>query len=329
MRRSIPKYLFFGAALLFGVIGALAVMKKKQTETEENTLIQEVVIAASPAEKQEIIESEPKERIVDEELPDVDRIESFFNTGMKKFPVVETIAYTSRVPWLQGRPAWIADYSSHFATSRHFIARSLNKKPDYFTQNISLGDRFNVLKKDLNLEFYLLIDLSKCKMLFYYLDKDKNERVLVKTYHVGIGRKEKVKESGYLTPVGKYRLGDKIAIYKPGTMGFFQEEKVEMIRIFGTRWIPFAEEVEGCSESAKGFGIHGAPWKYDEKTKEYVEDLQAIRSFDSDGCVRLTAQDIEELFSIIITRPTTIELVKDYHEAKLPGVEVDPFGSEN
>ena len=42
---------------------------------------------------------------------------------------------------------------------------------------------------------------------------------------------------------------------------------------------------------------------------------------ESDGCVRLLSNDIEEIFSVIITKPTTIELVKDYHDAKLPGQE--------
>ena len=38
--------------------------------------------------------------------------------------------------------------------------------------------------------------------------------------------------------------------------------------------------------------------------------------------VRQILQDMEELFSIVISKPTFIEIVKDFHEAKLPGTEV-------
>lgn len=254
-------------------------------------------------------------------LPDADRIRQLYATDSSKLPIVETISYTSRVPWIQGRPAWIADYASHYNTSRHFIARSLNKKPDYFTQKISPGDRFNVFKKDKNIQFYLVADLSCCRMWFYYIDLDQNERVLLKTYPIGIGRADPKKKSGYLTPAGKYTFGDKVAIYKPGTLGFFQDQQIEMVRIFGTRWIPLDQELEGCTESAKGYGLHGAPWVEDPETHHWTEDRSKIGQYDSDGCIRLAAEDIEEIFSIVITKPTVIELVKDFRDAKLPGVE--------
>ena len=62
-------------------------------------------------------------------------------------------------------------------------------------------------------------------MWFYYLDMDTNETVLVKTYKVGLGRIDSTKSSGMLTPLGKYSLGDKIAIYKPKMTGFHQDKK--------------------------------------------------------------------------------------------------------
>ncbi|MBI5272613.1 MAG: L,D-transpeptidase [Chlamydiia bacterium] len=259
-------------------------------------------------------------------LPDADRMKQLFATDSSQLPIVETVSYTSRAPWIKGRPAWIADYASYYNTSRHFIARSLNRKPDYFSQKVSPGDRFNVFKKGKNLEFYLLIDLSRCRMWFYYLDLDQNERVLLKTYRVGVGRIDAKRKSGFLSPIGKYSLGDKIAIYKPGTMGFFQEEKTEMMRVFGTRWIPFDQELEGCSEASKGFGLHGAPWMASgaEGSSALVEDRSKIGAYDSDGCIRLASEDIEEIFSIVITKPTTIELVKDFCDAKMPGIEKNP-----
>ena len=274
----------------------------------------------SPADAEPVTQA-PADSPSEIGLPDVDRIQQLFAHDSSKLPIVETVSYTSRVPWLKGRPAWIADYASHFETSRHFIARSLNKKLDYYSQKVGPGDKFNVFKKDKNVKFHMLIDLSRNKMWLYYLDLDAGERVLLKTYRVGVGRKDAQRKSGYLTPTGKYELGEKIAIYKPGTMGFFQDEKTEMVRVFGTRWIPFEKEIEGCTESAKGLGLHGAPWILDPQSGQMVEDKSKIGKYDSDGCIRLSQEDIEEIFAIVITKPTTVELVRDYAQAKLPGVE--------
>ena len=269
-----------------------------------------------------VAESSPTAQPLDDEkIANVDRIGQLFALDSSKLGIVETLSYSSRVPWLKDRPAWIADYAAHYATSRHFIARSLNRKPDYFTQKVAFGDRFNVFKRDKNIQFHLLIDLSRCRMWFYYYDVDANERVLLKTYRVGLGRGEPKTASGYLTPLGKYELGSKIAIYKPGTMGIFQDRKTEMIRVFGTRWIPFDQEIEGCTESSKGLGLHGAPWIPDPSSGQLIEDQSKIGKYESDGCVRLASEDIEEIFAIVVTKPTFIELVKNYHDAKLPGVE--------
>ncbi len=268
----------------------------------------------SIAPKVETVSEASMPASAEKELPEANLIDRLFATDSSQLPIVETITYTSRVPWMEGRPAWIADYSSYYSTSRHFIARSLNHKPDYFTQKISPGDQFTVFRKDQELQFYLLIDLSRCKMWFYALQNQKP--LLLKTYSVGLGRKDGNKTSGYLTPVGKYTLGSKIAIYRPGSMGYFQDQQTEMIRVFGTRWIPFETEIGATSEPAKGFGIHGSPWKTGENG-ELIEDRGHISKYDSDGCIRLNAEDIEELFSIIITKPTTVELVKDFHESAL------------
>ncbi len=247
-----------------------------------------------------------------------DRIRRFFSKGMDKFPVVETITYTSRVPWLKGRPAWIADYASYFETSRHFIARSLNGKTDYETQRVSPGDKFNVIKKDKNIEFYLLVDLATCTMDFYYLDKDLDERVFVKTYHVGVGREDSFSPSGSLTPTGKYLLGGKVAIYKPGIENYYQNAKTHMIEVFGTRWLPFEQEVENCTDSAKGYGFHGVPCMYDADSSMLIEEKDGVGRRNSDGCIRLTKDDIEELFSIVITKPTIVEIVKHRGDVILP-----------
>jgi len=340
---STSKIVSIGAVALFGVIAALGLFKKNQKKTDivfdaKENKVQEIVIEEKikpvveekKVEKTEVVKNKNKKNSKkvdsktdikeDENLPDVDIIDRLFSTDSSRLPIVETVTYTSRVPWMQGRPAWIADYASHYSTTRHFIARSLNKKPDYFTQKISQGDRFNVLRADKNLKFHLVIDINKSKLWFYYFDEDTNERVLLKTYKVGLGRKDSKRASGSLTPKGKYTLGSKVAIYKPNTLGYFQDNKIEMIKVFGTRWIPFDQEIENCTENAKGLGIHGAPW-IETVAKELVEDRSKIGKFDSDGCIRLFSEDIEEIFSIIISRPTIIELVDNFHDAKLPGVE--------
>ena len=256
---------------------------------------------------------EPKSVV---EPPEVDRIEEFFNKEGPKLPIVETLTYKSRVPWQQGRPAWLSDYAGHYETSRHFIARSLNGKADYFKQDLAEGAQFNVLRKDKHFEFAFVVDTSRCKMWFYYVDLDTKQAVLLKTYRVGLGRLDASKTSGLLTPLGKYTLGDRVAIFKPKMLGTHQGKKVEMITVFGTRWIPFEKEIGTCTAPAKGFGIHGTPWVLN-ADGERVDQLDSVGKYESDGCIRLATADIEELFAIVITKPITIEIVHDFFDSSL------------
>jgi len=322
--------------VLFSLITSIAFFKKSKNKNEvvfdtKKNKVQEIIIDEEKdtsieipkldnSKTAELIKEEEKITKGDDDLFEYDIIDRLFATDSSRLPIVETITYTSRVPWLKARHAWIADYAAHYSTTRHFIARSLNKKPDYFTQKIVPGDRFNVFRIDKNISFYLLIDINRAKLWFYYLDNEANERTLLKTYKVGLGRKDSKKISNSLTPIGKYQLGNKVAIYKPNTMGYFQNQKIEMIKIFGTRWIPFDEEIQDCSEPARGLGIHGAPW-IEASNKEFIEDRSKIGKYDSDGCIRLFSEDIEEIFSIVISRPTVVELVNDFHDAKMPGIE--------
>lgn len=331
---TLPKILAVFALVLFVTIGVAAIVKKTKKSTP---IVKTSVKTASPIEvdlseyelkpqkpvqvaSAQIKGSPSVQSNKEKKIPHADRVEEFFNKGEPKFPIVETITYRSRVPWQKGRPAWLSDYASHYSTSRHFIARSLNGKPDYFKQNVAEGDRFNVLKKDKNIHFYLLIDTSLSKMWFYYIDQDTQERVLIKDYLVGLGRADPTSSSGSLTPLGKYTLGQKIAIYKPKMNGIHNGEKIEMIRVFGTRWIPFDKEISDTTGPAKGIGIHGVPWKINGKG-ELEEDCSSLGKRQSDGCIRLSTKDMEELFAIIITKPTLVELVTSFDQAKLPGVE--------
>jgi hypothetical protein len=334
---TLPRFLVIFSIVLFSVIGLISLFKNKPTEmvgpifptipmeieldqepptiipapvsTEPKALISKPLVLSEPT-------AGPKEVKPALELDSVeaDHIEEFFRLNGTKLPIVETITYKSRVPWQKGRPAWLSDYALHYQTSRHFIARSLNGKADYLTQEIKEGDRFNVLRKDKPFQFYLVVDTSRCKLKFYYIDLDSKQEVLLKTYNVGLGRLDSSKASGLLTPLGKYILGSRIATYKPKLMGTYQGKKTEMVTVFGTRWIPFEKEIGVCTLPAKGFGIHGTPWKA-QTNGEMHDTKNGIGKYESDGCIRLATDDIEELFAIIVTKPTTIEIVRNFSEA--------------
>lgn len=247
--------------------------------------------------------------------PEGNRIQEFFSIKDPKLPIVETVTYRSRVAWQNGRPAWLSDYAAHYKTSRHFIARSLNGKPDYLKQEVAEGDQFNVLSLNKNFRFHLVVDTSRCKMWFYYIDLDSNRATLLATYRVGLGRIDSSQTSGLLTPLGCYSLGSKTATYKPASMGNYHGRSIAMITVFGTRWIPFDKEIAECSLPAKGFGIHGTPWVLNGGAA--AESSESIGKYESDGCIRMLAHDIEELFAIVITKPTQIEIVKDFFDSTI------------
>lgn len=328
---SIPKLLFVGAIVLFSGIGVLAFSKGKAkkggAEPSSTVALPTPQTEVSLSKERQPLRIPVKESKVEQSpsdtLPSIDRVfQLFTTTGNSKLPIVETIEYSSSVSWLKGRPAWVSDYAVYYNTSKHFIARSLNGKLDYFSQKVSPGSRFNVFRKDKNIEFHLAVDLSSSKLAFYYLDLDTHERVLLKVYRIGLGRLDGGKPSGSLTPLGTYQLGDKIAAYTPGVMGLFHEQKTEMIRVFGSRWIPFDQEIEGCTEPSRGYGIHGAPWVVDPKTGTLVENRECIGKYESDGCIRLLQEDVEELYSIVVTKPTFVHIMKNFHDKALPGAEV-------
>ena len=248
-------------------------------------------------------------------LPDVDRIELLFQKN-SPLPICETIRYKARVPWKFGKPAWLVDYATHYNTPVDFIVRSINGRPDYTTRTINDGQEFTVLRNDKEFYFLLVIDLPRCKMWFYYVDPEEQERYLLKTYRVGLGRLDAERSSGSLTPLGQYKLGSRVAVFKPKMMGMHKNKRVELMRVFGTRWIPFESEVEGCTERAKGYGMHGTP--YGEEQGVLVRNDESIGRYESDGCIRLSSQDIEELFAVISTRESYVLIVNDFMQAKLP-----------
>lgn len=303
----------------------------KKTANEE-VILEEVLLADEPVEEVVALEevtpapqAQPKMLTPtsdDSCLPsDVDRMSQLFNPYPPLLPIVETISYSGRVPWLTGRAAYLGDYASHFQTSKHFISRSLHGMGSYLSDVVSKGDRFNVFRTDKAIEFHLLLDLSRLKMWVYYYDKDEDQRVLLKSYPVCAGRLDGRTRSGSLTPFGTYSLGNEIAVYKPGAMGTYKNQVKEMISIFGVRWIPLDREIAHCTAPCKGLGIHGIPMHHSSQSDDLVENRNCIGKYESNGCVRLYTEDIEELFAVIVSRPAYIHIVRDFVEAQLPGKE--------
>lgn len=302
---TFPRLFLLTFVLLFGAIGVAKLIKKNETVAPpESISIAPIEIQLAPR-----VVSPPEVEVpVAETHSDVDRVSLLFQRP-SPLPIVETIPYKSKVNWKQSRSAWLVDYAAHYKTHLHFIARSLNGKPDYSPKAAREGEMINVLSTTKNFYFHLLVDLSACRMSFYYVCPDENERMLLKTYRVGLGRPDASKASGYLTPVGRYKLGGRVAVFQPKMMGSHKGQKVELIRVFGTRWIPFEKEIGECSEPAKSYGIHGTPWSV--QGTALVDNPSSIGRYESDGCIRLGSKDIEELFAIIATRDAVVEIVSN------------------
>ncbi len=327
---TLPRIFLVVSLFLFGAIGVAAYVKKgkaKPQEVVENAVLQPIEIDLTTLKPQQEVEVQPvavqeptQEICVEaENVPDVDRIGLLFQKN-SPLPIVETITYKSKVSWKSGRSAWLVDYAAHHKTHLHFIARSINGRADYHAKPAGEGQIFNVLSNNVNFYFYLVIDISRCKMWLYTMLPDSNERILLKTYRVGLGRQDSSKASGSLTPTGRYGLGSRIAVYQPKMMGNYRGKRTEMITVFGTRWIPFEKEINNCSEPAKGFGIHGTPWQVNGDGK-LTDSMAGIGRYESDGCIRMKAEDVEELYAIITTRQAIVEIVSDFCKFGLPGKE--------
>ena len=348
---TLPRIFLFISLVLFGAIGIAAVVKRKSPAKTEvakaaepkNAQIIEITLAnlqhatgvktvqaaeqellveapeLATAQNQEIEQARQQPQVSFNDTPSCDRIELLFQKG-SPLPIVQTIAYKSKVSWKTGRSAWLVDYAAHYKTHLHFIARSMNVKADYNPRPASEGQQFNVFSQNVNFSFHLVVDISRCKLMLYTMLPDTQERILLKTYPVSLGRVDSSKASGCLTPVGKYSLGSRVAIYQPKMMGTYKGKRTEMITIFGTRWIPFEKELGNCSEPAKGYGIHGTPWHINSEGR-LVDNTSSIGKYESDGCIRMRAQDIEEVFAIVSTHQTIVEIVSDFSKMTLPGKE--------
>jgi hypothetical protein len=335
---SLPKLFLTVSVALFVIIGSLALMKRSgsektsspasspvkqevdlsllirthevrqaQTAPQQTELLSPALSSVQPAEERPLViehDAEPEGLSV------------LFSKG-SCCQIVETISYKSHVPWKRHRPAWLIDYANYYTTPLDFIYRSFNGNRDATPTAIADGMQFNVFRRDLDFRFHIVVSLSSCRIRLYYVIPQERRVVFLKSYQVCVGRKDASHASGCLTPIGMYQLGPRVAVFRPKMMGMYKGKQIELMKVFGLHWIPFEKEIEGCSEPAKGFGIHGTPICRGEQGDELEEDNSSIGRCESDGCIRLAGKDMKELFSVVSTRTTYVEIVQAFQQSKL------------
>lgn len=285
------------AWLYFGNSG----MKKVSEGCGQETCVESCQSVANPTENDSILQ--------------INRIDRLYSKTESKLPFMETVTYTHQVPWMKGRSALMSDYARHYKTSSHFIFRSINGGEEQGARLLQ-GDSFNVISSEKNIQFHLVVDLSRCYMHMYAYDADASERYLLKTYQVAVGALDANKNSGCATPMGNYKLSNRVGIYKPGIIANVEGRDMELVQVYGTRYLPFGNGYTVCS-------IQGNPHAVDPKTGKLVEVDTFIGQHATKGNISMRTHDVEELFSIVTSRPTNIQIVKDFTESELPGREVD------
>lgn len=138
----------------------------------------------------------------------------------------------------------------------------INGKP---RTNIRIGERLKIIKGTFN----IFVDKSE-----YILILTLNDHY-IKQYDIGTGKDDK-------TPVGTFEVSEKMV--EPtwyagnGEVYKFGHEK----NVLGTRWIGFKDK-----PGYYGFGIHGTAYP------------ESIGKSESNGCVRLKNQEVEELYVFV------------------------------
>ncbi len=339
---SLPRLFLSISIVLFVLIGTLALVKRGRTaagtqipppfiERQEVDLSllsnsKEKIAVALPAIRTELERdsqspSESNGCVVIEHDDEPELVASLFAKN-SNCPIVETITYKSHAPWKQHRSAWLIDYANYYKTPLSFIYRSLTGDTEAKNANVADGQQFNVFRRDVEFRFHAVVCLSNCTMRLYYVLPEGKRVVFLKSYPVCLGRKDSSRPSGFLTPTGTFQLGSRVAVFQPRMMGMHKSKQVELIQVFGTHWIPFEKEIADCSSPAKGFGLHGTPIVRNDRTGELSEDNTSIGHYESDGCIRLSGKDIREIFSIVSTRKTYVEVVQSFQKSKLLSGEI-------
>lgn len=162
-------------------------------------------------------------------------------------------------------------------TTQGLLARANNlKNPNDLRINQSL----KYTPKDFN----IVIESSTCRL--YLVDSEG----VFKVYQVGLGK------PGQETAPGRYRIGNKEkdpTWHKPG---FGPIPPGDPRNELGTRWMPLLGEEPGLPTD---LGIHGtiAP--------------ETVGKYSSMGCPRLFADEVEELYDLVV-RSTPVTIVEKY-----------------
>lgn len=139
----------------------------------------------------------------------------------------------------------------------------INKK---YRTNIRAGEQLKVIRGP----FDILVDKSDFQLTLLI------DGQYVKQYDVGIGKDDK-------TPVGKFEVAEKLI--KPvwysgdGVYPYGHPKNV-----LGTRWIGLKDK-----PGLYGYGIHG------------TAEPESIGKSESNGCVRLRNEDVEEIYAFVTT----------------------------
>lgn len=330
---SLPKIFFLVSLSLFSFIGVLAIRKKcssphsqpngkeiVSTQEVNLTLLSSVSKTPQPSEPSPPVSPPPvgeisnETDVVIEHDQEQDGLPALFSKN-SSCPIVETVTYKSHVAWKARRQAWLIDYANYYKTPLEFIYRSINGGSTA-PVTVSEGMQFTVLKRDVDFRFHIVVSLSSCRMRLYYVLPEERRAVFLRSYPVCLGSKDSSKTSGHCTPLGVFQLGNRTAVFRPRMMGSHHGKQVELIQVFGSRWMPFEKEIEGCTEPAKGFGVHGTPIIRN-VDGSLQEDDSSIGHYESEGCIRLAGKDVEEVFSIVSTRKTWVEIVPSFQQSRL------------
>lgn len=153
------------------------------------------------------------------------------------------------------------DSLERIARGHNTTVELIKKSNGLSSDNIFPGNRLKVWTAPFN----IVVDKSQNTLLL------KTNDTVFKSYTVATGANNS-------TPVGTFRISEKIPHppwYKPGG-GIIPAGSPE--NILGTRWLGLTKQ---------GYGIHG------------TTDPKSLGTQATAGCVRMSNQDVEELYSIV------------------------------
>ena len=116
-----------------------------------------------------------------------------------------------------------------------------------------------------------VVDLAACEVTLY-----RNDAVFM-VFEAGVGK-------GRLTPKGTFAVADRV-VEPTWTVGNEEIPYGDPRNIIGTRWMPL--KATGNTPPVDGIGIHG------------TNDNSTIGKSSSNGCIRLSNNDVEELYMLL------------------------------